>query len=519
MENLLVTGLATLGLLLVNNKISIKLSLCALGIQALSFAVYHLANYLGKDGFNEAALAHVQHAFNIESLTRFWPLTAAFIAGTVALVWGLLALNRVFAQQYFRVSQPITTAISLAIPLVLCTQLLSNPLVGDLTDLIKSRQMDKSFMLPEKFQSIEALAPKIQYTSPRTKANFIIIFAESLESAFLEQDVYPNLMPLTGELISERGSLVKGITEITLSNWTDAALSAALCGVSMNPSYSDFGLSENEISERIRNRTKATDMIGETCIGDILTNDGYLLGFYGGSDFGSESKSLLLKSQGFSSINMTNEILVEIGKPMPQTSWGLYDDALLDFVTQKLSKKTAAPQGSILLTVDTHIPGYVSPKCVNNKQVKIKNEFLDSVRCSDKIISEFILNILSDPSHNETVIFLISDHLLPGQLPRKTIPRTEREYLFAVFNSKLNKAKLLRDRQATPFDIAPTILAHLGYQIDTLNFGRNLSSDTPTLVETINKQVLSLNIVKLRHTMREHWKNSKNCDLDSDQCK
>ena len=486
-----------------------RIVIALIALSTFAILIYLLADKFSLNGLDEAFYAHIGHVFDLSQLVRFWPETLTFIIISLGLLFIFLRLDRKLSDVSHQNNKLLLRNICrLLAPVIVAVSILLNPFFLQLANSYQKTKLHSKFALPENFNDIDQLAPPITYTSPIITPNFVVIFAESLEDSFINAQTYPKLMPKTRELIDSRGFRIKGIKEVTLSNWTDAGLVAALCGASMTIDYSDYTFGDRAETEFIQDRIKAANIIGESCIGDILSKDGYSMNFYGGSDFGEESKTLLFRSQGFKSVTLNKTIEESLGGKLPKTEWGIYDDSLLKHVMKRVTSYSehTQPKGEVLLTVDTHVPGYISPTCVDEEGNRPTDQFLKSVNCADMLISEFITNLLESPQHADTVIFLISDHLHRGELPGLKIARNNRDYLFAVFNSRQKLSGNTITKIGTALDIGPTILAHLGYEIKTLNFGRNLMSSNPTLAESIGLSRLSINIVKLRHKMRAHWK-------------
>ncbi len=496
-----------LTLLLENSK---KVKMASLSIASLIAALniaYTIIHQLSNDGINQAVLAHIHHTVTLESILRFWWVTVcavALLAATPLFVKKIGSLDlRVNA--YKKKHEQFTFRLVSIAALLLA--LFLSPFTQDLARLHSERMWHAKLKIPKTLDQLDILAPPISHTSPKHKSDFIIILAESLESSFFNPSYYPQLTPNLNKLIAEKGRLLKGIDTLTLSNWTDAGITAALCGIPMSLSYTQQQKS-SLMSNKINTTHNSTSMRGETCIGDILSKDEYELSFFGGSDFGEESKSLLMFSQGVSRLHLTQNILTFRNNQTHSTlttEWGVYDDTLFEYFFETLStQNNSTPKGNILLTVDTHLPGYLSPSCDRNDEL---TGILAAINCTDSMLERLIRTILESKAHENTVVFLLSDHLFPGELPAYTgaVQTTppKRENLFVVFNSKLNTElyKYSSKRIATPLDVAPTILAHLGYEIETLNYGRNLESQSATLAEMLGKPVLDANIVKLRQKL------------------
>lgn len=489
-----------------------KLILGTLLINLLALLIYSFANYYSKNGFNYAVVAHLSHLINLKTLLQFWQAVLLFLATVITLISAWKIIPTFFEFDKSSISSSSLLLAKLLTPVFLVLGLISNPLYSDIYSLQHGFGEQKLPPLPNEFEDIYNLAPPISYTSPELKKNFIVVLAENFDASFINSEIYPGLTPSLTGLVSDQGTQIFGIRELQLSNWTDAGIAAHFCGVSMTPDISGDNLSDSEMNtEWIRKRTLATDLIGESCIGDILSQDHYELSFAGGSEFGRKGKTRLFESQGFDKLYFNKEISAYLGTELPTNDWGVHDDTLFDFSNKKLSDQDINPFGFVALTVDTHAPFSLAPSCNKIEFNDGHDEILNSVHCSDKVISEFIASILDSPEHKNTVVFLISDHLYQGDLPNNKIKRSERDYLFVVFNHGTNISNKKIIREATAFDVGPTILGFLGYNIETLNFGRNLLMDKPTLSESIGLNHLYQNVVTIRHKMRDYWRlNFKN---------
>jgi phosphoglycerol transferase len=518
MANFFFTLLITFGILFTRYPKNIRRLLIGLvGLNLVLLCLFYTANHFSRAGINEAVIAHLHYLLNFNTLIRFWPIVLIVAVCGSAIFYLTICLNAVTDAKRIRTRASYSRLISILIPILLLIALASNPVTVDITLLYHQQNLANRHPLPEEFEDIERLAPPIHYESPAKKPNFVIIFAESLERSFLDNSEYPGLTPNLQERIKQRGIDIEGVKQLTLSNWTDSGLTAALCGVSMAPNYSDFGLDSGQLTPRIIRRTKATNIIGETCIGDILASDDYKMTFIGGSEFGIKEKKIHTKSQGFESIYSTKDIIDASKPPLTVTTWGVYDDALFSFADQKLREETdERPFGMVILTLDTHSPGYISPSCGQVSYSNHESQLLDAVHCSDQLISKFIDRIDSNPKLRDTIIILASDHLLPGALPNSLKRGGNRDNTLVIFNSHLinSKARQHIKRLASTLDTGPTILAHLGYKIATLNFGRNLMLEAPSLTESMSHATLSKHIVKIRRKMVEYWKTNNDSSQD-----
>jgi phosphoglycerol transferase len=509
MTILLTSLLAITGVFLASYSSKIKtIILCLIGLNLFLFCLYYAANQFSQAGINNAVFAHLHHLIRADVLLRFWPTVLGLTSALTIIVFSAAWLSKTARSKSLNTSIFISRVASLLLPLLVLIGLAINPFNIDIAAHYHQQRLDQQFPYPEQFENTPSLAPGISYTSPRQKPNFVIIFAESLERAFLNNTNYPGLTPNLNKLISQHGVEVQGIQQTPISAWTDSGLIAALCGIALTPNYSGQNLAEHDRTAQIIARTKATNIIGETCIGDILALDGYSMSFIGGSEFGVQEKELHMKYQGFESVYSTKDISASQQRPEPMSKWGSFDDALFDFAGQQFEQERDTPFGVVILTVDTHTPGYLAPSCRSNLYLNGEDSLLNAVHCSDQLISKFVKKLMASPEHKNTTIFVTSDHLYPGHLPNINQQMLDRDNLFVVFNSRapMVASNRIISREATNLDSAPTILAHLGYDIASLNFGRNLMRPAPTLVESMGYETFSKHIAKIRAKMNDHWK-------------
>ena len=485
-----------------------KLILTAIFINLTCVLIYLFVDHYSHAGVNYATLEHLVPLLTPATVVQFWPSILLFLGSLITISITLKIISRAIVSGNITASRFTSKLACFSAPVFIVVAYLANPLFHDSYELYKGISQDKELdPLPNGFDDITKLAPAIEYTAPQQKKNFIIILAESFNGSFTDANLYPGLTPGITQLIDERGTQFTGIKELRLSDWTISGLVALFCGVSMYPDITETKVSEEEKdSAFVQRRMAAANIIGESCIGDVLAQDGYELSFTGGSEFGIVGKTRLFESQGINKLYLTNEIAQASTEELPRSSWGIYDDDLFNFSEKLLSKEQSLPFGFVTLTVDTHEPYEISPTCNNKTYGEGEQEILNAIHCSDKLISNFINTILNSPKHQDTTIILLSDHLYRGVLQDSPIPRREIDYLFAVFNHELRlQGQKTIHREATPYDIGPTILGLLGYNINTFNFGRNLLNEEPTLAESLTWPQVYEYVIYIRHKMRDYW--------------
>ena len=304
--------------------------------------------------------------------------------------------------------------------------------------------------------------------------NLFVIFAESLEQTFFDEETFPGLLPNLKRL-SVNSFAVDNYTNILEEGgWTMGGLTAMLCGIRL---ITPIG------GENFMDRVRGSFLPGARCLGDVLMDANYTLHYMGGAHKQFAGKDKLFASHGFQ--------LVEGGEKRksgePTAPWGRFDDALLADAFERYDQlsKESNPFGIFIETVDTHGPGgVVSPACKNSGYYGDgRNGMLNSVHCSDKLIGEFLEKLRAHRAFENTVVVLVSDHLAhtntADHLLKKS--RAKRLNMFLVIRQESSRERNREIvRLGTSLDVGATILDYLGdgsmegRTIPALGLGRSL---------------------------------------------
>ena len=318
--------------------------------------------------------------------------------------------------------------------------------------------------------------------------NLVVIFAESLEQTFFDEETFPGLLPNLKGLSMNDNFLVDNYTNILEEGgWTMGGLTAMLCGIRL---ITPIG------GENFMDRVRGSFLPGARCLGDVLADANYTLHYMGGAHKQFAGKDKLFSSHGFQK--------VEGGERRkggePTAPWGRFDDALLDDVFERFTQlakeenSSRKPFGIFMETVDTHGPGgVISPKCASTHRYGDgKNGMLNSVHCSDALIGDFLEELQTHPSFEKTVVAIVSDHLAHAntadQLLKKS--RAKRLNTFLVVRGDETgdetgdeyKSRVIAC-PGTSLDIGATILDYLRDDDDddtdsaALGLGRSLSTN------------------------------------------
>lgn len=434
-------------------------------------AAYEVADYFTGNGIDLATIIQVKFGLG----------GAAFGAyvGLISLTLGtLLASIVIFAVFIFKGKRKTDRSSSkkcfLAYSLLVIALLVNSA-------TINLYSLPKGTFIPSRASNESAVVefykyykkPQIQRLSTEHK-NIVFIYAESLEHAFFDEDVFPNLVPRLKEI--EKHSI--SFTNMHMAHGTGGtiwAISASQCGLPLFlPNLA------------ILNHGTGDFLPSATCLGDLLEDEGYYLTYYGGANLLFMSKGNFFNSHGFADVFGKNELLPKLENQDYLNFWGVYDDSLFDITYKRFLElsETKEKFGIFMLTIDMHSPGYPSKSCENILYKNGENKYLDAVACSDYLISDFINKIATSPYASQTVIVLASDHINWNDCPATELlkkARDGRDNIFMIIEPGVSKGMEVTTK-GSAFDIGTTILPFIGYS-GQIGLGRDLLVNNKENVE------------------------------------
>ena len=354
----------------------------------------------------------------------------SLILGILVAIAGLFYLCKVKLQAKF---------LAIMLMLILAINCHSINSHFHITRLLFDRQYGDFYETHYKLQEYNAM-----------QRNLIVIFAESLESSF-DKSIIPNLYNLATQNIAfSHNDGVGGHFQKGATSWTIAGIIGYLCGIPLN---APGGINVKDF------------LVSATCVSDILNAQGYKQTMIIGSDDGFAAKGAFLKTH---KIESKDARFYKNQLPRDYTHhWGFSDSYLFDFARQELEilGKSNKPFALYLLTNNTHSPDmFVESFCT-----KTQNYYEDAIKCSDKMIYDFIAWVKEQDFYNNTSIVILGDHLL------NTHSITQNRFVYnafinARFSTKLDSTK---NRALSHFDFAPLILDSLGGKVEFLGLGVN----------------------------------------------
>ncbi len=293
--------------------------------------------------------------------------------------------------------------------------------------------------------------------------NFVLIYAESLERTYFDEEKFPGLIENLKE-IENKSISFQNVYQDEVSHHTIGGLVASMCGI---PLISDFRLNLlNELGYYLG---------GTDCFSDLLFENGYDLSFLGGADLGFSGKGNFFKTHQFQNLKGLNEMTPLVFDPLYRNNWGYFDDTVFDLAYEEYRRLVQSENnfGLVLLTLDTHHPnGFISNSCKGFTYGDGKNPILNAVKCSDYLISDFVRKIRASGLDKNTVIIIASDHLAMNNTAIDELNELDRKILFMV-NTPENTSGIIKN-YGLSLDIGASILPFIGF-IGEIGFGKDIS--------------------------------------------
>jgi len=320
----------------------------------------------------------------------------------------------------------------------------------------------------------EYIIPHIS-AAKKTK-NIIVISLESFEEALTFDDVTgsENLFPKLTDLKKE-GVTFTGYKEIQkIASYTLPSFYAKNCGIASRADNLDI-LKSEEYREYAR-------YPGKKCISDILKNMGYSVYFIMGGELTDEGAKNFFELHPISWAYGRLE-LEKLGYHKPKNFSHIPDGDLYDMAKKILNQNNGSPFALYIVTANTHFPEkgghWIEEQCQSKY-----DDVRDAYRCLDKITYDFIKWCKSQPWYENTVIYLMGDHLAHANY---RVFNWEKHFTYReIYNLLLNSGYHGSiHKEFTLVDFAPTFLESMGFTVQKFGLGCSLFHDSPTLVEKL----------------------------------
>ncbi len=446
--------LAALVVLLVLSPTLARLKASLFTLLLLSLSAWWLIDKLSGDGINSATLYHLRSDMEGAGVADF----GSYIAGFLCLM--VLSFSPFLLLRVRRLRMPRhggAVFAGFAALLVACVA--ASPLYGDVQRLRQQfKPVDYSAVAPEYVMPSAPLA---------NRPNIVWIYGESLERTYLDEAVFPGLMPNIARLAGE-GLDLRGIASADGSGWTIAGLVSSMCGVPLTTAQGD----ENSMG-------RMGSFLPEAfCLGDYLKQQGYSNHYMGGANGQFAAKTDFLSTHGFDDVRDLAWFQKQDISRKHFSNWGVHDDVLLDRTYDRFIElsRTGQPFMLTTLTMDTHHPAGHLPVACQGTRYRSKHGnigLLNALKCTDRLISKLVERIRSSEFGDNTLVVLASDHLaMPNDLS-DVLETMQRENLL-VFLGKDIAPRQLTAAAGTTLDSGATVLQLIDPAVDAIGFGRSL---------------------------------------------
>lgn len=485
-------AIATYGLLVSlssQGRIMPVASASMIGFAALFAVAYVIANHFTGKGIDDSVFFHLQHALSPKVLVQFyqWVLLCAGALGVIIVgVWWAVKRQFKFSLQK-RKRSPVADLLLNTLGFGCASfALVVHPAVHDTYTIFHER-----YMLRGEDKLAQLLRESQDVIVPLNPKSFVYLYIESLDQVFFDEERFPGLVSGLSQLFSE-GQRIGGLYQAPMTGWTMSGMVASQCGLPLARMASHTSFSSEQPRETV-------------CLGDVLSGHGYHLTFMGGADTTFAGKGSFYRNHGFDEVRGAEELDVLAGRRHERSIWGVYDDDLFSLAFEQFEAIASAEQrfGMVLLTLDTHPPhGHETPSCEGLRYGDGSSGILNSVHCADKIITQFIRGLLASPYAQDIVLIVSSDHVMMGNDADIQRDKGGRQNTYVYFNSNLSSPD---GRLGTMLDVAPTTLHLLGFEVQSMGFGRNLFLNQPTLVEEYGADEFYRLILVWRNQLMKVW--------------
>lgn len=430
----------------------------------LLFAFWFVCNLFTGQGITDAVYYHLANTSRGVSLNDIkWKIVAAvvfmlFIAAFIAISLWLRKTKKTY-----------NTHLITALFFVTMFSINVTSFFPDIVRSVKNLSYGNGDLVAADYQPLKAVADK--------KYNYVFIYAESLERSFQNvkgKDHTPHLKE-----IADNNLEFTNLKQTQGMGWTMAGMVNTQCAV---PLVLPQGNSATNLSHFLS---------GAECIGSWFARNNYITEFIRGSDKEFAGGDKFFSQHGWQEQHDKAFFIAHNLVRNEQISgWGVHDDALLDHAYQEYERLSTANKPFLLsfLTVNTHAPsGTFLSVCDDHVSASIKNDMLQSVACSDYLIANFIKKITSSKHFDNTIIVLVSDHVMMASDATEMLDsdKNARRNRFVIIKKDITPQKI--NTPGSLIDVWPTVLDFAKVTNPSFGFGVSLLHEQPgSLIKAFN---------------------------------
>ena len=437
-------------------------------------AFYIVADYFTGEGINDAVIFHLRYGLDGSGFGDYYLIIALGVGLFIVSLMSSIAYYRILGAQkvthFSRVKQ------ILVVFLLVCAWAIHPSFSMLYGTLLKSVGYESA--LAREYSFLDYYQTPTLEANSEEHPNLVYIFAESFETTYFDEKIFPSLVTHLRALESQNTTF-SDIRQVFGTGWTIAGMTSALCGIPLvTPTTNEHSPQGNSMSKM------STFYSGAVCMSDLLHQEGYKMVYRSGSELAFAGVDKLYKTHHFDDVKGIKELKPLLKDVAYQTPWGLYDDTLFDISLNDSKRLSKSKQKFALFisTMDTHHPyGHVSKSCQKQTYGKGDNSMLNAVACSDELIARFIKQIQESPYGKNTIIVVGSDHLSMHNMAIDELMKGERRNQLMILDPRQTEAKRV-EKTGSTLDISATLLPFLGYDAK-MGLGRNLLLEEKSLVE------------------------------------
>ncbi len=347
----------------------------------------------------------------------------------------------------------------------------------------------------EDFYAENYINPKNISITPSNPKNLILVYVESLEATYANEEIFNQNLIKSVEPETLGGISFLRQHQLLGANWTIAGITATQCGVPLKAMLGGGERRNNDAFEYAK-----SFLPNIICLGDILKAHDYKNIFMGGASLNFAGKGNFFRSHGYDEVYGKEEFEKLYNNQLSTNNWGIFDDELLDIAKNKIDALEATGQryNLTLLTLDTHQPeGHLSRGCRLRGVVHFKG----IVKCSADMVSELVLHLKEKGYLKNTTIVVMGDHLAMTNPLIKKIEKEPHRYVFNNYISNVSELKKYRE-DIVHFDHFPSILESIGFNVEggklalgISGFNQSGNQNIPTnrIEELKNKSLIKSN--------------------------
>jgi len=426
----------------------------------LAYAFWYISDMFTGNGVTDAVFYHLLNSAqgtSLDDIVDKVAVAAVFIAIILATVAAALYIK--FKKRHFTGSRWANVAWAGVLIATVCMPFSRNIYLA----------IKETFLTPGNGYAVSSQYHKLNGELPK-KYNFVFIYAESLEHTFRALDG-KNYLPGLDAIANHYLDFTNIQQPLNMGfGWTMGGIVNTQCGIPLVMSQGNAGSNVSHF------------LSGANCIATWLTQQGYQTEFIRGSQKEFAGGDKFLSQHGWQAQHDKAWFEAHsLATPEQISGWGVHDDAMLDHAWNEYQRLSQAGKPFLLsfLTVDTHPPaGTYIPECDNHIEKSSEYPMLTAVACSDYMLSRFINKITQSEGFDNTIVVLVSDHLMMANGATSLLAKDEaaRRNNFIVIKKDLHGSK--NSTQGTLLDVWPTVLDLAGLPDKTLGFGKSLLDNT-----------------------------------------